>query len=182
MKISRWNLRKMKRFPDGEPMGVARPSNPERVMELVKELEANPASRTVWSTQLWRALEKQLGEECAPYTFVGYLARANPKEGQESKVLDEKGKPINVMKKGDSIVRPSEWAAPAPGSLQQDVRETRARLADAQQVGDRAAVAVCVAELRTLADRADAEAAEGGFQTRASTMLRELADETEGSD
>ena len=71
---------------------------------------------------------------------------------------------------------------PLPGSLQQDVRETRARLEHAQQNGDAAAIAVCVAELRALADRADAEAAEGGFLTRASTVLRELADKTEGAD
>lgn len=71
---------------------------------------------------------------------------------------------------------------PAPGSLQQDVRETRSRLACAQRIGDRAAVAACVAELRALAERADAEAFEGGFDTDASRLLRDLADDVERTD
>lgn len=63
--------------------------------------------------------------------------------------------------------------------LREAVRNTRRRLDFAIERGDRAAIAAAVADLRAHADRADAEAAVGGFQTGASRLLRELADETE---
>lgn len=109
MPITRWNRRKMKCFPDGEPMAVARPADAERAFELVMEAEQSPESKNpVWASSIWGALEKQLDAECGPYTFIGYLARVKG-DGSDAAILDEKGKPIDTMQKGDSIIRASEW-------------------------------------------------------------------------
>lgn len=99
-------------------MAVARPSNPERVVELVEEIKANPEGKNpVWARPLWKALEKQLADECSPYTFVGYLARSTGTESEENPagILDAKGKEIDIMRVGDSIIRESEWRPAAPG-------------------------------------------------------------------
>lgn len=60
--------------------------------------------------------------------------------------------------------------------LQLAVRETRAKLAEAEAITDWAAIETCIAELRGHADRAEREA---GAVTEVVVMLRDLADETE---
>ncbi len=64
-------------------------------------------------------------------------------------------------------------------SLQQEVRKTRARLATAQQKGDRLAIVACIAELRGHAIRAHDEGTQGRFKSPAVKLLTELADKTE---
>lgn len=100
------------------------------------------------------------------------------------KLMGNVSERIGIGGESDGIVPFMEGlllSEPAAGSLQEDVRETRARLARAQQIGDQFDIALCVVELRELADRADTDAAAGKFLSRASTALRELADETERS-
>lgn len=66
--------------------------------------------------------------------------------------------------------------------IQRAQREIRARLANAQQSGDVPEVAACIADLRALADLADAECAELGLGYGAGAALRDLADTEEGGD
>ena len=112
MPPTRWNKKKMMCFDDGEPMAVARPSNPKRALELTRELSDQPQSEgSLWAAQLWKAFAKQLNQECGPYTFLGYLAKAPKSDSRPTQILDSKGRVIDEMQPGDSITRESVWVS-----------------------------------------------------------------------
>jgi hypothetical protein len=77
-------------YQDGTPMCVARPSYPERALELTKQaIEADTA---------WADLQEKLNAECGPYTFVGFLGMPG------EKVVDADGKILGEMQPGDSFM------------------------------------------------------------------------------
>lgn len=103
------NGRKFARYPDGEFIGVARPTNPQLAVKLTKELHEKCASLPKDEHEgEWEALQTKLNEECGPYMFVGYMGKPKKKVGL-IRVLDEKGKTIGNVEPGDSFVRSSDW-------------------------------------------------------------------------
>jgi hypothetical protein len=102
-------LDKMALFEDGTPMLVARPENPDAVMEIIKG--------SVGSKD-WDKVTDQVNEVGGTYTFVGYLERTPVFKGVLAKararqhepcIVDAQGNVIGKPEPGDSFVKKDFW-------------------------------------------------------------------------
>ena len=93
-------------------MHVIRPANPERAIELVREVGLGNSAQT---QTRWDAVHQKLNDECGPYTFVGYMGKPLKCTGPLAKhkarkqpvpVVDVDGNQVDVCKPGDSFVGP----------------------------------------------------------------------------
>ena len=76
---------------DGDgPLAVVRPAKPEVAVALAKAALAS---------QNASALEHLPHDLCGPYTFAGWLCKADP-----SKLLDNDGKECGSVEPGDSFI------------------------------------------------------------------------------
>lgn len=121
-----------------------------------------------------RALPPEAVRECpalacleaeTPARMAAYHARYGTGDARGSRLMRERA----VTELRDAQRRMRE-------PLQAAVRRTRRKLTDALARWDRREVIACIAELRSHADRAEAEA---GHADEAAVLLRNLANETE---
>jgi hypothetical protein len=74
----------------GGPLACMRPAKPEVAIAL---------ARAALSSQDSSAIEHLLEALCGPYTFAGWLCKADP-----NKLLDNEGKEVDEVKPGDTFV------------------------------------------------------------------------------
>jgi len=84
--------------PDGQPMLVVRPSNPELALKLAeKAVEEQDAD-------LFASLPDTVEQAGGEYTFVGYLAsRLGSLKGSRC-IVDDKGAYVGEIQAGDSFI------------------------------------------------------------------------------
>lgn len=100
-------LDKMHTFEDGTPILVARPTNPELAIAIMKDIVGG-------DKQSWEAAQERLNEECGPYTFVGFWGRPPKLRGMtkhrarqkppDDYLVNERGEKIGEVEPGDSFV------------------------------------------------------------------------------
>jgi len=94
---------RIQRFPNGIPVSVLRPSNPELAVKLAKEALGPSPHATLRNIEALTGENKNafdsITEQCGPYNFVGYLGLSDT----ESAVLNEDAEKIGDILPGDSF-------------------------------------------------------------------------------
>lgn len=97
-------------FKGGGPVVVARPANPERALEIAREVGLGNSPDV---QKRWDEMHERLNIECGPYTFVGFMGVMPRFTGPLKKfkqrkaqcpVLNEHGEKVDIVQPGDSFV------------------------------------------------------------------------------